>query len=48
VGQASEHPQAIQPWQIDMNLAPSGRTVLISDVLGASPTASSHLQVCQH
>jgi hypothetical protein len=33
---------------LTMNLAPSGRTVLLSDVLGASPTASSHLQVCQH
>jgi hypothetical protein len=28
-------------------LAPSGRTLLISDVPDASPTASLHLQVCQ-
>jgi hypothetical protein len=34
-------------WQA-MNLAPSGRTLLISDVPEASPTASSHLQGCQH
>jgi hypothetical protein len=31
-----------------MHLAPSGRTLLISDVPDASPTASSHLQGCQH
>src|SRR5919199_5867323 len=31
-----------------MNLAPSGRTLLLSDVPEASPTASSHLQGCQH
>jgi hypothetical protein len=30
-----------------VNLAPSGRTLLISDVSDASPTASSHPQVCQ-
>src|SRR5215813_11484343 len=30
-----------------MNLAPSGRTPLISDMPDASPTASSHPQVCQ-
>src|SRR5437879_398339 len=30
-----------------MNLAPSGRTLLISDVPDASPTTSSHPQVCQ-
>jgi hypothetical protein len=29
------------------HLAPSGRTLLISDVPDASPTASSHPQVCQ-
>ena len=29
------------------NLAPSGRTLLISDVPDASPTTSSHPQVCQ-
>jgi len=29
------------------NLAPSGRTLLNSDVPDASPTASSHSQVCQ-
>jgi hypothetical protein len=28
-------------------LAPPGRTLLISDVPNASPTASSHPQVCQ-
>jgi hypothetical protein len=28
-------------------LAPSGRTLLISDMPDASPTASSHPQVCQ-
>ena len=31
-----------------MNLAPSGRTLLIYDVPDASPTASSHPQFCQH
>jgi hypothetical protein len=31
-----------------LNLAPSGRTLLISDVPDASPTASSPPQVCQH
>ena len=30
-----------------MHLAPSGRTLFISDVPDASPTASSHPQVCQ-
>jgi hypothetical protein len=30
-----------------MYLAPSGRTLFISDVPDASPTASSHPQVCQ-
>src|SRR5438128_4137973 len=30
-----------------LHLAPSGRTLLISDVPDASPTASSHPQVCQ-
>ena len=30
-----------------MYLAPPGRTLLISDVPNASPTASSHPQVCQ-
>ena len=33
--------------QLAMNLAPSGRTLLNSDVPDASPTASSHSQVCQ-
>src|SRR5262249_24589653 len=33
---------------IRKNLAPSGRTLLLSDVPEASPTASSHLQGCQH
>ena len=32
----------------ETHLAPSGRTLLISDVPDASPTASSHLQGCQH
>ena len=31
-----------------VNLAPSGRTLLISDMLEAFPTASSYPQVCQH
>jgi hypothetical protein len=30
-----------------MNLAPSGRTLLLSDVSDAFPTASSHPQCCQ-
>src|SRR6266568_9446678 len=33
--------------QLAMYLAPSGRTLLISDVPDASPTMSSHPQVCQ-
>jgi Replication-relaxation len=32
----------------ELNLAPSWRTLLISDRPDASPTASSHPQVCQH
>jgi len=32
-----------EPWRMDMlNIAPSGRTLLISDVPDASPTVSSH------
>src|SRR5712691_11050390 len=34
-------------WLIFMNLAPSGRTLLLYDVPNASPTASSPPQVCQ-
>ena len=34
-------------WAANMNLAPSGRTLLISDVPDTAPTASSHPQVGQ-
>jgi hypothetical protein len=40
---------ALRDWPaLTLHLAPSGRTLLLSDVPDASPTASSHLQGCQH
>src|SRR5215470_7684556 len=38
----------IPPESFPVNLAPFGRTLLISDVLDTFPTASSYPQVCQH
>src|SRR3989442_15656668 len=45
----SAHKAGATPEEImeALNLAPSGRTLLIYDVPDASPPASSHPQVCQ-
>jgi hypothetical protein len=46
-GQTREQVETTLQERLHEYLAPSGRTLLISDVPDASPMVSSHPQVCQ-